>query len=41
LPECSRMNTIKNRLEMTHSTSAMTFDMARQSTGSTRPRIRR
>ena len=34
LPECSRMNTIRNRLESTQSTSAMTLNMARQSTGS-------
>jgi hypothetical protein len=33
LPECSRMNTIRNRLEVTQSTSAMTSNMARQCTG--------
>jgi hypothetical protein len=34
LPECSRMNTMRNRLESTQSTSAMTLNMARQCTGS-------
>src|SRR5262245_40088179 len=34
LPECSRMNTIRNRADRMHSPSAMTLAMAAQCTGS-------